>query len=147
MPATVAVQPSYCTTPLPYSIGETNHRGLSWTVQHPTTVLHCGFLPVSRKGTHPSSYPRCNTRLRCCNVVSCRLAVKVPTLPLTHSLWGLHLLIYLPIGLESRLYPSFPLFYLSLSFSSAPFSCSKYLHAVSTSPVDVAPGFYAAVGY
>ena len=88
-------------------------------MQHPELVLHCGFLPVSCKGTHPSSYP---------------------------FLVG-STLIYLPIGLESRLYPSFPLFYLSLSFSSAPFSCSKYLHAVSTSPVDVAPGFYAAVGY
>ena len=114
-----AAFPSNCTTPLPYSIGETNPGGLSWTVQHPELVLHCGYLPVGRKGTHPSSYP---------------------------FLVG-STLIYLPIGLESRLYPSFPLFYLSLSFSFAPSSFSKYLHAVSTSPVDVAPGFFAAAGY
>ena len=59
-------------------------------MQHPELVLHCGYLPVGRKGTHPSSYP---------------------------FLVG-STLIYLPIGLESPLYLS--ILSLSLSLFPLP---------------------------
>ena len=59
------------------------------------------------------SHGRCNTRSWCCTAVTCRLAVKIPTLPLTHSLWGLHLSTCLSV----LSHHSTSLFSLSLSLS------------------------------
>ena len=83
----VAALPSDCTTPLPYSM----HSRLTIGVSH----------------------GRCNTRSWCCTAVTCRLAVKVPTLPLTHSLWGLHLSTCLSV----LSHDSTPLFLSSISLS------------------------------